>query len=570
MAVLHNQKIGTKILVVLAVILFLTLVVGGVGLYSALNLSNLNQNISGHCLIPIELIDEVQLISKDTEGKLLRLIQITDPAEQQLVIQAIDENTKAINQLQDQYQVISLNTFEKQEFDELQKELIGYRQARSDIIKLATAGRAKEAFALYETSQPVFAKTLAIRTELSQYNIKRGKELGEQGIAMASVSSKLLIGVTMLALLLSGVLGVLLTKTISVPLAKMVVAVAEIANGDLREQQNNFISQDELGQLAQALTKMRRELYQIVMRITQSSEQVAASSEKLTATAEQSAQAANQIAEAISDVAGGGVSQVKAANYATEIIENMSVHIEQAVLNAHNVTTVMDRTATAATQGLAAVNRAISQIGNIEKTVANSAKVVEKLGERSKDIGQIVQTISEIAGQTNLLALNAAIEAARAGEQGRGFSVVAEEVRKLAEQSEFAAKQITSLIRETQQDTDKAVSAMSEGNQEVKVGTEVVNTAGQAFKEIVKAINQISSQMKEVSLTIQQMAASSQEIVSAIKKIDKVTTQTATQTATVSAAIEEQSAAIEEIASSSQGLAQLAEKLQNVILKFRT
>jgi methyl-accepting chemotaxis protein len=202
--------------------------------------------------------------------------------------------------------------------------------------------------------------------------------------------------------------------------------------------------------------------------------------------------------------------------------------------------------------------------------VTSSAAIVGKLGERSKDIGQIVQTISSIASQTNLLALNAAIEAARAGEQGRGFAVVAEEVRKLAEQSETAAKQIAGLIQETQQDTDKAVHAMQEGSQEVRVGTEVVNGAGQTFREIAQSIAQVSSQVAAIASAIQHMADSSQEIVAAVQDIDTVTKSTAEQTQTVSAATEEQSAAMEEIASSSAVLAKLAEELQGTIKQFTT
>lgn len=144
------------------------------------------------------------------------------------------------------------------------------------------------------------------------------------------------------------------------------------------------------------------------------------------------------------------------------------------------------------------------------------------MGERSKEIGQIVDTISGIAGQTNLLALNAAIEAARAGEQGRGFAVVAEEVRKLAEQSQEAAKKIAELIGEIQGDTDKAVIAMNEGTREVKTGAEVVNVAGAAFREIAEMVTQVSGQVKEISAALQQMASGSRQVASSVKKIDEL------------------------------------------------
>jgi len=565
----YNQKVATKILGVLAILLFLLLIVGSVGFYSAQKLSNISQQMYDDRFQPLELMDEVRLISKDTESKLLELIQVTAPAQQQEIIQRIDQNTKTINKLQEQYLTTELDSFEKQKFEELQKELPAYRQARGDIIKLAIAGKQKEAFELFEASKPLFAKSLAIRADISTYNSKMGKELNGQGAYMASLTIKMILGVTILAFILCGSLGILLARAISIPLNKMVIAVNEIADGDLRDKPRTVVSQDEIGHLADTIVKMRNNLRQLTAKISNSSEQVAASAEELTATSQQSAQATNLVATSITSVASETENQVHSVSNVASIIETMSASIEQMAASASGVTDTTDKTAIAATQGLSAIHKATNQIANIEKTVIGSAIIVEKLGERSKDIGQIVETISNIASQTNLLALNAAIEAARAGEQGRGFAVVAEEVRKLAEQSEAAAKQIASIIQETQQDTDKAVHAMQEGTQEVKIGTQVVNGAGQVFQEITASITLVSSQMKELSSAIQYMAENSQELVSTIQDIDKVTKDTAEQAQTVSAATEEQSASMEEIASSSNSLAKLAEELRDAILQFR-
>ncbi|WP_378954409.1 methyl-accepting chemotaxis protein [Pelosinus sp. sgz500959] len=569
MDLLKNQKVTIKILCVLVVLLLLILVVGSAGFYSAKKLTKLSQDMYNERLHPIEIVDNIRLLSKDTEAKLLELIQTTDDSRKQSIIKEIDENTKLINKLQEEYQGIGLDEFAKNKFDELQRGLTAYRQARSDIIKLAVNGQQKEAFTLFENSKPIFAKSLSLRAEISEHNSKMGKILYENGAVTAENSIYTIILITILAFFLAGLLGWLLARAISVPLNKIVVAVNEIANGDLRDKKRQVVSKDEIGQLADAIAKMRDDLRSLIMRINNSSGQVAASSEELTATAQQSSQAASQVASAAVDISGETATQVKFVNNSKSVVETMSANVEEVAASTSGVADVADRTANTATQGLEAINKATAQIVKIEKTVMQSATIVEKLGERSKDIGQIIETISTIAGQTNLLALNAAIEAARAGEQGRGFAVVADEVRKLAEQSEAATKKIGILINETQEDTNRAVQSMQVGTQEVKVGTEVVNSAGQAFKEITNSINLVSSQVKEISESIQYMASNSQDIVVSITNIDEATKSTSLHIQTVSAAAEQQSASMEEISSSSMELAKLAEELQMSILGFK-
>ena len=569
MAILHNQKITTKILSILSIILLFNLVVGIVGCYYSKEISRVGEKMYSENLLPIHIMEEVRLSSKDTEMKLATLILTSDPVKQQIIVKEIDENTKHINVLQQQYQDRGLDSFEKNQWDQLEKEVPAYRKARGDVIKLALNGQSKEAFELFEASKPIFNKLQTIRIELANYNVKSGEILKQQGDALALFALKGIIGVTLFAILLSGILGFLLSKAISFPLSRMVVAVEAVANGDVGDKPRTFVSRDEMGQLADAIVKMRNELRQLVFKMTQSSEQVAAASEELTATAEQSATVANQMASSIIDIADGSVNQVKAIELAMNIINKMSKNIEQVGINVNTVAHVAANTTDAAVLGVDRVDKAVEQMNHIESTVVHSAQVVKKLGERSKDIGQIIETISGIASQTNLLALNAAIEAARAGEQGRGFAVVAEEVRKLAEQSEAAAKQIASLIEETRLDTESAVIAMDKGTQEVKIGTKVVNSAGESFKEIVGFIKEISLQIQEVDRSAGQMKENNQEIVATMEDINIVTQYSASEVETISAATEEQSAAIEEIASSSHALAKLAEELQSSAHRFK-
>jgi methyl-accepting chemotaxis protein len=223
----------------------------------------------------------------------------------------------------------------------------------------------------------------------------------------------------------------------------------------------------------------------------------------------------------------------------------------------------------AADHGAELMNNAMDKMGGIEQSVSNSAQVVRKLGENSKQIGQIVESISAIADQTNLLALNAAIEAARAGEAGRGFSVVAEEVRKLAEQSQQSAEEIKNRIAVIQGDTEEAVIAMEAGTNEVALGTQAIREVGEQFQDITTRVASIKSEMEEINGAVQTVSKGMQGIVEAMDTIDEVSRATSEETQTISAAAQEQSASSEEIASASHSLADLATELQAATGKFK-
>ena len=363
--------------------------------------------------------------------------------------------------------------------------------------------------------------------------------------------------------------GYIFSLRITKPIIQVRDCAGEIAKGNLAIKSLNSTSRDEIGDLARAFDEMTVNLRTLIKKVSSSAEHLAASSEELTASADQSSQATNQVAVSIQEVASGAAEQMNAANDSTSIVTEMSAGIEEIAANASSVASQTETAADKAVKGGAAVDKAVGQMSRIEQTVNTSAQVVAKLGERSKEIGQIVDAISGIAGQTNLLALNAAIEAARAGEQGRGFAVVAEEVRKLAEQSEEAAHKIAGLIGEIQVDTDKAVQAMQTGTQEVKTGAEVVNAAGVSFREIADLVTEVSDQVKQISKAIQEMASGSQRIVESVSKIDSLSKKSAGEAQSVSAATEEQLASMEEIATSSRALATLAQDLQTAVAKFR-
>jgi methyl-accepting chemotaxis protein len=377
------------------------------------------------------------------------------------------------------------------------------------------------------------------------------------------------IGTLIIAILLGGIILWAILK-ITNAMQIMTQLSERLAQGDFRETERKIVnSNDEIGKLDNSLIEMRTALRTLIRQVSNSAEQVAAASEELTASAEQSAQVSQQVAESITNVAGGADNQVVAIDTVTQEVESIGNNISELIKNTDQVVEQASGAANKANLGNQAVAEAVKQMENIESVVGVSAKVVEGLGERSKEIGAIVDTISGIAGQTNLLALNAAIEAARAGEQGKGFAVVAEEVRKLAEQSQEAAKHIAELINQIQLDTNHAVDAMHNGTDEVKRGAEIVNNAGNIFKEIDEMVILVNDRVQLAQVSVEKITNGAKQINDSTKNIHQVSKTTSEEAQTVSAATQQQSASVHEMSTASQSLAKLAQDLQNEVNKFK-
>ena len=377
---------------------------------------------------------------------------------------------------------------------------------------------------------------------------------------------QIIVAIVAIVLVFFGIL--LYTRFITNNINEVKRLSALMADGDLRAEMV-ITSRDEFGQMGQNFNLMITNLRKLLHKIIDNSQQVAASSQELTASAQETARATEHITITIQDVSAVVADQVVYANQTTHSVNEISGKIIHINNEMQNVTAMTTKATSKAVEGHKVVAHAIQQMNLIENKIGTATEVVNILGNKSREIDNIISLITNIAGQTNLLALNAAIEAARAGEQGRGFAVVADEVRKLAEQSEAAAKQISAIIREIQRETNTTVKVMSESTSSVQEGIIMVNKAENTFAEIEQAIQTMASQTRSISQDITGISTDSIAIVESVNNISQSTKETSNSTQNVAATTEEQNAAMEEIQSAATMLAKMAEELDENINLFK-
>lgn len=274
----------------------------------------------------------------------------------------------------------------------------------------------------------------------------------------------------------------------------------EIADGegDLTKE-INVRSNDEIAELGKSFNKMLASLRSMVSDVQQSSNHVASVSEQRHVSSNETVQATNHIVQAIEHVAGSIEQQEKNTVDSAASIEQITVGIQQVATAIYEVAQTAHETSEQAQAGQAYVTSTVEQMSIIHGAATETIQMMRNLEKRSNDIGSVVSVITEIADQTNLLALNASIEAARAGSHGKGFQVVAEEVRKLADESLNSVQQIARNVQHIQQDISNAVNMTITGSEVSKHGLEVAEQTGESFVSILTSVNRVSTQTEELS-----------------------------------------------------------------------
>ncbi|NRF91644.1 methyl-accepting chemotaxis protein [Paenibacillus frigoriresistens] len=570
--------VGKKLYAGFIVILLLMCMLGLTTMNQLKSVNVKTKTITADRLPGIELINEINYLTEQVRS--LELRTLIEP-NQSLIGELNAQTQTAMEKIENAFQAYAktIATDEEQvNFNSLKEEWDKYKSLHNQFIELSkkinliykgSGDKGDQLLQFLRDSQKVFDNMQINVNFLVKINhdgsIKAGEE-SQQVYHSGIITSLVFI---IISLIISMILAYFITRNISNPVRLVSRVLEQVASGDLRIKAMKVKNRDEIGNLVNSLNQMVGNLQSIVIRIQQASITVASSSEDLSGSSEETSLSTEQITTAMQEVAAGAENQMMGFAETSKAMEEMSKGIQYIAEASSNASDLAIETTKGAIQGNEMIHLAIHRMNAVNDIVQKSAAELIQLNDRSIEIGGIVKMITEIASQTHLLALNASIEAARAGELGRGFSVVAAEVKKLAEESERSAQQIQELIRSIQTDTSRAVLSMNEGVSEIHDGMKSVSLAGAAFEEIVGASDSLSIQIQEIASSSEQMSASSEQVTASVLEMNHISKKSYSHTQNVAETSIGQLASMQEITASSNSLTVVAQELQQVISMFK-
>ncbi|MGO9378750.1 MAG: methyl-accepting chemotaxis protein [Dissulfurispiraceae bacterium] len=537
---LGNLKISSKLFGSFSIIVALML---GVGILSLLKLGSLKTDIE---IITKDNYPKTKWANEISAGVLQAEISLRNA----VLADNHDEIANELSIINDGAKRVAerIELFKKNINTEKGKELFQkyldarskYREELVKVIALLKEGKQQDAREALRRLAPLRELYVNSLLDMIKYQDESMGATGQEAEDNYTLARNIIIVAILVAISLSLFLAIIITGSIVKPLNKAVSTAERVADGDLTvEIEAN--SSDETGTLLKAIKHMANKLRKMMSDIKQASASMASGSEQLSASSE-------EITRSMS-------SQSARASQIATSAEEMSQTVIDIAKNSANIATAATDTASIAGQGADIVNKSVDESKAIATTVDNSVRVMQTLGDRSKQIGEIIAVINDIADQTNLLALNAAIEAARAGEQGRGFAVVADEVRKLAERTSKATSEISGMIGSMQSEVDHAVQAMDETSKKVEVGLKYSQNAGEQLSNIVSSATSLKGMVQQIATATEEMSTTSEAISGDIHEIANGSSEI--------------SSGATQIARSSTELARLAGDLKVIVEQFK-
>ncbi len=538
---LKNLSIKMRLLAGFGIVMFLSALLAIIAVLSIRTLSSDTDRIVNDrwpkTVLANEVIDNINVVARALRNAII----LEDPLLVQQELARIPEASKIVTDNLDNLEKMISTDKGKQLLNDLKVKRADYREDLAKAVELVKEGRKKEAgIYLVKTLRKTQSAYFSATADLIKYQGQLMGESGKEATSRAKQTQTIIVALMLVSTILSIGGSLIIVRSITVPLSEGVDVANRLAAGDLTAS-ITIRSSDEIGMLMTAMDNMVKSLRDLIIKIKYAAENMASGSEQLSASAE--------------EISRGMEGQAARSSQIATATEEMSQTVVDVAKNTSDIAQISAQAFDQAKDGADVVNRSVNEVQAIASTVTESAQMMERLGDSSKQIGNIIGVINDIADQTNLLALNAAIEAARAGEQGRGFAVVADEVRKLAERTTQATSQINNMISSIQGEVERAEVTMNSATARVESGVEFSRKAGDALGSIVQSVNNLQSMVQQIASATEEMSTVSETISSDIEG--------------VATGSKEISAGSGQIAQASSDLAKLATELQSIVRQFK-
>ncbi|MCX8132252.1 MAG: methyl-accepting chemotaxis protein [Clostridia bacterium] len=567
----YNLRLVVKISILSSVFILFILVLGVMGIGAVSRENDNLKSLNNGRLLPMYDLSEAKSHLMEIRLAVLTHVLNDDAGIKKQQEEFIAKNDQEYLEHIKVYKATYLVDAERNGLNTLENAYESYSSVRENVLKFSTEGKKEESLKLANSEGiAAFVKAVKVLDELINTQITEAEKLYTASEEEYDNIMRGFPTIISICLIMGIALSFITLKAIVGPVRKVTRRLDEIAhNGGDLTQRIGIDSKDEIGQLSKSFDQFVGSLQFIIRDVSLSAKTMLESSKQLSYASGESNKAMEQIAQVVNNIAGGTSDNVAVTEETTASLTEAARFSESTALISKKTNENSIKVMEAAEAGA----QQVSEIAVSMKDIAGSSKevaaVINNLNHSSIKIGEIVQLINNIAGQTNLLALNAAIEAARAGDAGKGFNVVAEEIRKLADESSRAAKDIVELIKENRIESENAVETVNEVDKMVGVCAEKAYEVKANIDNIINNIKNVTKQIGEINRDVEKQAIITEEITKAMGNIASNANDMAAGTEEMSASIEEQVGTMEELEATAHQLSEVADKLNKITSGFK-
>ena len=513
----------------------------------------------------VRMIDDIRF-NLAMQGLYARAL-IADPKE---------ENAKSLSEYADKLDA-NIAYLQQQsdnaDMDQLISDIIGFNDDFNvQASKLVASYKSNPAIAKDIVNNNLQASNVGIlttATKMAEIEQQRLNDIKESTARVITISKMTAVVVLIISMIISLAVVLYIRKRITQPLVQVADEATKISSGDLTGTDLHVVTKDELATLTNAFNTMRSNLRNLVHNVQLNTEQLSASSEELLASTQEVSATTNDVTKRVMDTSEAAQNAYQIASDSATAMEETAIGVQRIAEATQTLNNKAIEASEAAASGRAIITDAKSQMVTIDESTVLVNELVTKLAKQTEEINNISHVITAITDQTNLLALNAAIEAARAGEHGKGFAVVADEVRKLAEESKNSATSIVELTQEIKRDTADVENAVRHSLESVKSGVVIIEKAGESFNQIEIDVEDMRNSIQDVSATSEELSASAEQVTASVNEIAVGSNQAAESIEMIAAAMEEQSASMEQVSDVAASVTENSQHLQAQIQQFR-